>query len=149
MSIEEQTFPLAQTALDWLIHGEKEKYELRPHGEEAIGLALKALFASGLEAKAPIQLLLGLATTLKEDWESPTAARLIVGVLQEHPKVKALLGIQSTSGPNSFMAKGKEFLDGQKTKIQAPKFGAKGPKGSIQIKDLMGPAGLRPGGKIR
>ena len=110
-----QQFPLAQTALDWLKHGADEKYELRLHGEEALALALKALFSSGLDPKPPIELLLGLTSTLHFEWSSPTAARLIVGVLIDSPKVRALFGLGDDK--NEYLARGNEFLEGSKTKL--------------------------------
>ena len=147
MSAPTPEFPLAQTALDWLKHGNKEKYELRPHGERAIELSLKALFASGLDPKPPIELLLGLASTLHHEWDSPTAAKLIVGVLLDSQKVKKTMGVGTSQ--NDYLARGKAFLDGRKTRIRAPQIDAKAPKGSIKMSDLLGPAGIRPGGKIR
>lgn len=147
MSKKEQQFPLAQTALDWLKHGADEKYELRLHGEEALALALKALFSSGLDPKPPIELLLGLASTLHFEWSSPTAARLIVGVLIDSPKVRALFGLGDDK--NEYLARGKAFLEGSKTKLAAPKYGEAGAKGSVRMTDLVDPSKLRPGGRIR
>src|SRR5690349_7073925 len=88
-------FPLAAIAIELLSKDERGQCIFSTKGEAGLSHALRALFASGADAEAPLVELLKLAHVLEKERGSLDAALQIVKAVLSFPEATRLLDTRS------------------------------------------------------
>lgn len=115
----------------------KERYVLHPLGAKVVSGLVEACLLSTLPKEKVQEQLLGVVAVccaLRNDFESPTAAKVMLEAVIQHPKAKALLAALAETGAQSSKAY-RNFVDNAVQR--APSLDDEDPEDALKLKSFI------------